>query len=254
MKRAAFAVLAVLVGCFSLQWARARTAEGSPPGDGPHAAVSGSRALTPDLAAILNPKVWHLLNGEARLSEEGGTRAVHLSPIGGNRKGSNVALALVEGVDFAEGAIEIDLKGQGEQQASFLGVAFNVVDEKTHEAVYFRPFNFRSEDPVHRGHAVQYVAWPEHTWERLRQESPGVYETTVDPVPDPADWFSARIEVAREQVRVFVNHADRPCLVVKRLATPGKGRVGLWVDSQESAFAHLRILPDPAAAAERRPR
>gem|GEM_PF-6071604 len=29
-----------------------------------------------------------------------------------------------------------------------------------YEAVYFRPFNFRSSDPVRKGHAVQYVANP----------------------------------------------------------------------------------------------
>lgn len=190
------------------------------------------------------PRVsWSVVNGDSAPSLEDGKRVLRLAPRGGNRKGSNVALALVDGASFAEGAIEVDLEGGGEAQASFLGVAFNVVDEKRYESVYFRPFNFRAGDAEHRGHAVQYVAWPEHTWEALRTRAPGVYEAAIDPVPDPARWFHARIEVGKTKVSVFVDGAAKPCLVVDRLAAAGKGRVGLWVDSQAGAFANLKLLP-----------
>ncbi|HEX6837905.1 MAG TPA: hypothetical protein VF334_15105, partial [Polyangia bacterium] len=111
---------------------------------------------------------WTVINGERDAFRDGDRRALRLAPIGGNRKGSNVALALAGGRDFDTGTIEIDLKGNGDGQASFLGVAFAVADAQRYEAVYFRPFNFRAADAEHRGHAVQYIAWPEHTWERLR--------------------------------------------------------------------------------------
>ena len=94
-------------------------------------------------------------------------------------------MALVKGVDFVEGAIDIDLKGQGREHTSYLGVAFGVEDAKNFEAVYFRPFNFATDDPTHRVHAVQYVAWPDHTWEELRTHTPDVDEATIDPVPIP---------------------------------------------------------------------
>jgi hypothetical protein len=154
-------------------------------------------------------------------------------------------MAFVAGVEFGEGAIEVDLKGNANGQVSFLGVAFNVGDGgKSYEAVYFRPFNFQSEDALHRGHAVQYIAWPEHTWERLRTATPGLYESTVDPAPDPARWFHARVEVAKNKVSVFVDGVTRPCLVVDRLGSGiGRGPVALWVDSQEGTFANLRVLP-----------
>ncbi|HRF46801.1 MAG TPA: hypothetical protein PLC98_04175 [Anaerolineales bacterium] len=37
-------------------------------------------------------------------------------------------------------------------QSNFLGVAFRLVDDQTHDAVYFRPFNFRAEDPDRKSH------------------------------------------------------------------------------------------------------
>ena len=186
---------------------------------------------------------WSVVNGESQAARDGGRRALRLQPIGGNRPGSNVAMALVDERAFATGTIELDLKGNGDAQASFVGVAFAVADAQHYEAVYFRPFNFRAADAAHRGHAVQYVAWPEHTWEKLRNDRPGVYEAALEPPPDPARWFHARVEIDAAQVRVFVDGAARPCLVVDRLGERRSGRVGLWVDSQPGAFANLRVVP-----------
>jgi hypothetical protein len=90
---------------------------------------------------------------------------------------------------------------------------------------------------------VQYVAWPDHTWEKLRKSKPGKFESAVKPVPDPAGWFHARVEVTKKKVRVWVDDAREPCLVVDRLADREKGKVGLFVDSNEGAFRNLKILP-----------
>lgn len=43
-------------------------------------------------------------------------------------------------------------------------------------------------------------------------------------------------------VKVFVDGAAQPTLVVHRLRTTN-GSVGLWVDSQEASFANLQIRP-----------
>ena len=204
---------------------------------------AGERRIAPDLAAIGDRAKWRVVNAEVHVGSEDRTSAVRLYPIGGNRKGSNVGMAFVQGLDFAEGTIDVDLKGLGEERRSFLGIAFGASGETTFEAVYFRPFNFRQADPAHRARAVQYVAWPDDTWEALRARAPGVYEAAIDPAPDPAAWVHARIEVTAKTVRVFVDGAPRPCLVVERLRSPGKGGVGLWVDSNEGWFAHLKISP-----------
>jgi len=153
-------------------------------------------------------------------------------------------LAWLEGFQFSNGVIEIDLKGKNVLQRSFVGVAFHGVDEKTYEAVYFRPFNFKNPDAERRAHAVQYISHPAHSWPKLRSEHPGVYEKPVDPVPDPDGWFHARIVVQKPKVSVFVDDAKQPSLVVEALTDRASGWIGLWVgNTSGGAFANLRVLP-----------
>jgi hypothetical protein len=208
------------------------------------AALLAPAAAVPDLAQIADAQRWTLLNADVHPTVEQQRPVLLMEPSGAataSQAGSNVGLALVGGLDFSEGTIEVDLRGNGEAEASFLGVAFDVADDKTFEAIYFRPFNFKREGDGYRAHAVQYVSWPEHTWEKLRQGHPGVYEATVSPVPDPSGWFHARVEVTRRTVRVWVDDGRAPSLVVDRLGTRARGRVGLWVDSKRGAFRNLRV-------------
>jgi hypothetical protein len=210
---------------------------------GAAASVAREKLITPDLSRIDNAQSWSLINADVGTEKEEGKSVVRLAPKGKVDKGSNVGLVLVEGVEFGEGTLEVDLKGKGKFEASFLGLAFNVTDGKKFEAVYFRPFNFMRDPESFRTHAVQYVAWPEHTWEKLRQATPGKYESRVKPVPDPSGWFHARIEVAKTKVSVWVDDAKEPSLVVDRLVGGEKGKVGLWVDSHDGAFRNLKIVP-----------
>jgi hypothetical protein len=202
--------------------------------------AGGSSAIRPDVTRIDDTTLWRVVNVESHRAIEHDKQVVTLGPVGGNRKGSNVGMAMVAGVTLTEGTIDVDLRGLGETNASFLGIAFGVADPNHYEAIYFRPFRFRAADAVERSHAVQYIAWPEQTWEILRAQSPGVYEAPIAPVPDPAGWFHARIEIGRTAVKVFVDGAVRPTLVVDRLRSENGG-VGLWVDSQEASFANLEI-------------
>jgi hypothetical protein len=202
------------------------------------AVLSAQGSLAPDLARVNDAKSWRVIDADA--SVEG--PVVRLKPRGDPAVGSNIGLALVQNVKFSEGTLQIDLRGNGKQQAGFLGLAFGVADAKTFEAVYFRPFRFADDDPDARSHAVQYVAWPEYTWEKLRKDKPGVYEAAIQPVPDPAGWFHVRIEVTKQKVSVSVDGSTQPCLVVDRLGHR-QGDVGLWVDSMPGAFRDLRIQP-----------
>jgi hypothetical protein len=130
------------------------------------------------------------------------------------------------------------------QQQSFVGVAFHGVDDTTYDAIYFRPFNFRAEDPARRLRAVQYISHPTYTWQKLRAEHPGRYEQPVSPVPDPNAWFHVRVSVAGPKVSVFVNDAREPSLVVDQLSDRKKGLVGLWVGNNSGGdFANLAIIP-----------
>ncbi len=199
--------------------------------------------ITPDLSRIKDAKSWSVINADCTTAMEEGQSVVHMKAKGPPTTGSNIAFALLRGLEFAEGTLEIDVQGRGKWERCFLGVAFNVVDEKTFEAVYFRPFNFLRDPESFRVHGVQYVAWPVHTWEKLRQETPGRYESAVKPIPDPSGWFHARVEVTKRKVRVWVDGAKEPCLVVDRLTGRERGKVGLWVDSHDGAFRNLKIVP-----------
>ncbi len=145
-------------------------------------------------------------------------------------------------MDFSQGTVEFDVRGRDLLQQSFVGLAFHGQDDKTYEAVYFRPFNFRATDPVRRVHAVQYVALPGHPWQKLRTEHPDHYEAALSPAPDPDDWFHVRVEVAGGQVSIFVNGAASPALSVERLGPWTGGRLGLWVGNNSGGdFANLTI-------------
>jgi Domain of Unknown Function (DUF1080) len=209
----------------------------------PMCGAAAENGISPDLSKIKDEKTWNVINADVTAVLDDGKSVVHLKPKGKALTPSDIGLAIVAGLDFAEGTLEVDLKGQGKIERSFVGLAFSVVDGKTFEAVYFRPFNFLRDDKSFRLHGVQYIAWPDSTWEKLRQEKPGVYESAVNPIPDPSEWFHARIEVTKHKVKVWVDDAKTPCLVVDRLSGREQGKLGLFVDSREGAFRDLKILP-----------
>jgi hypothetical protein len=155
---------------------------------------------------------------------------------------AGVGIAWIEDYEFANGVIEFDVRGKNVPQHSFVGVAFHRADGETYDAVYFRPFNFKSEDPERRGHAVQYISQPAFTWQKLRSEHPGAYEQPLQPPPDPDAWSHVRIVVNSPKVSVFVNHAKEPSLSVEQLSSRRKGRIGIWVgDGSGGDFGNLRI-------------
>ena len=150
----------------------------------------------------------------------------------------------IEGVEFGEGTIEVDIRGRDVLQRSFPGVAFHAASDSAYDAVYLRPFNFRATDPVRRVHAVQYISVPGYDWPRLRQERPGEFEKAVEPAPAPDAWVRLRIVVEGSRVSAYVGEGTEPDLVVSKLGTRTRGRVGLWVGTNSDGdFANLRITP-----------
>jgi hypothetical protein len=142
---------------------------------------------------------------------------------------------------FANGRIELDIKGKDEAGKSFVGFAFHGLNDSTYDAVYFRPFNFIN--PERSNHSVQYISHPVFTWYKLREENPGKYENTIKPVPNPEEWFHATIVVEYPIVKVFVNNAEEPSLTVNQLSSRKAGKVGFWVGNiSEGYFKNLKII------------
>lgn len=147
----------------------------------------------------------------------------------------------LNGLILETGTIEFDAKGRSQAQSSFVGVAFRVSSESKFDAVYFRPFNFRADDPARRARAVQYVSEPAWPWERLRAEKPGQFENTVHPAPDGDAWFHAKVAVGRQEVRVWIDGAEHPSLAVNLLSEESRGAVGL-ICIGHGMIANLKIM------------
>ena len=191
-----------------------------------------SFSQTYDLQKLLNEKKLETINVTVTPLTDGSKQGV-----------SSNGIAWLKGITFTSGTIEIDLRGKDVLQKSFLGIAFHGVDTGTYDAIYFRPFNFNSTDPIRKIHAVQYISHPMWPWHKLREERNGIYEKAVTPAPGATDWFHAKIVVSVTTITVYVNNSSTPSLVVEKLNDRKTGLIGIW--SSEGAlpgdFANLVI-------------
>ena len=159
-------------------------------------------------------------------------------------------LAVVEGVEFGSGTIELEVAGQpapGAQGGArgFVGIAWRLRDDnKTYDCFYLRPTNGRAGDQERRNHSVQYISHPEWTWYRFRSETPSKYETYADIVP--GEWIPLKIVVDGEKARLHVNGAEQPTLIVNDVKSgpDASGGVALWLEGSTVAhYRNLRITP-----------
>lgn len=185
-----------------------------------------------------------------------GKQAIHLTEAPGPqgvpleaRNHTAETLAIVNGSEFQDGAVEVDLAGSPAPGAAdaargFIGIAFRVQPQASKfELIYLRPTNGRAQDQLRRNHSTQYVSVPDWPWERTRQETPGLYESHVD--LEPAAWTKVRIEVSGTRANLYVNGAAQPCLIVNDLKLAAvKGAVALWIGpGTDGYFANLRVQP-----------
>jgi hypothetical protein len=124
----------------------------------------------------------------------------------------------------------------------FIGIAFRVQPGASrYECIYLRPTNGRADDQLRRNHTTQYISFPDWPWERLRKDSPGVYESYVD--LQPGEWTKVRIVVKGTDASLFVGAATQPCLLVHDLKLgESTGAVALWIGpGTEGYFRDLKI-------------
>ncbi len=137
-------------------------------------------------------------------------------------------VGILKDVEFDKGIIEVELLGENNPGKSFIGIAFNIQDDRTYEVIYFRPFNFVAEEQIRKEHMVQYIFHPEFTWYKLRDERTGEFEKGISLPPNPDDWFKAIIKIDEKKVEVYVNDISEPVLIVDRLSSPKSNKIGIW--------------------------
>lgn len=194
-------------------------------------------------------RVRTVVNGRAELVEHLGRKALTLVPAAETAGKDLDMLALLDTPAFRDGTLELELSGAPRADApadsrGFVGLAFRTDEHgEGSEVVYLRPTNARCDDQVRRNRSVQYVSHPEYPWHRLRQESPGKYESYVDLVP--GQWTTLRLEVAGTSARLYIDGAAQPCLVVTDLKRGAvEGGIALWAHVEtEAYFGTLTVTP-----------
>ena len=185
-----------------------------------------------------------LRNAKAEVAIHRGSAALKLVP--SNEKTNGGLLALFNGIRFRNGSIDVDVSGTPAKSADesargFIGVVFRAQSTSHFEIIYLRPTNSNADDQLRRNHTTQYSSDPDWPWDRLRKESPGVYESWVDIVA--GEWTHMRIVVHGTDASLYVNGSRNPCLVIHDLKLGGsEGSVGLWMGGgTEGYFRNLKI-------------
>lgn len=155
----------------------------------------------------------------------------------------------VNGINFKNGSIEVKvlsklLKEAPDYARGFIGIAFRINDSNTkYESIYIRPVNARVDDQVRRNHSIQYYAYPDYKFDRLRKESPEKYESYSD--MEMNKWITMKIEVKDAQAKLFLNDNTQPSLIVNDLkhGAANSGSIGLWVEvGTEGFFKDLKVM------------
>lgn len=154
----------------------------------------------------------------------------------------------IKGMDFKNGTIEVKvlsrlLTNAPDWARGFIGLAFRIDDKNAKfESIYIRPTNGRTDNQIRRNHSIQYFAFPDFKFERLRKESPELYESYADMGLN--EWINMKIEVKGKEAKLFLNNEKYPVLIVKdlKLGENTTGCIGLWVGNwTEGFFRDLKV-------------
>jgi len=189
-----------------------------------------------DLQKLVKNKGLEIFNRELSLINESSRVGIRLS------KDYGEGIAWLKGVEFSNGIIEFDARGEDVEGHSFVGIAFHANGNKTFDAIYLRPFRFNETDESLRSHSIQYIALPNFTWQLLREKFPTKFEHTIDPSPDPNSWVHVRIVINGAVVSTYINGNQEPSLVVEKVNQISSGGVGFYVaDTSGGDFANLTM-------------
>ncbi len=193
---------------------------------------------------LLDVSRLELKNTRAEVTRYHGSAAVKLEI---NAEQVSDGYAVIKGSRFHDGTIDLEVagapaKGSQEGARGFIGIHFRIQADGGHwENIYVRPTNGRAADQLRRNHSTQYTSYPDWPWERLRKETPGVYESYVDMVA--GEWTHLRVTVHGTDASLYVGGAAQPCLLVHDLKLGDvEGAVALWIGpGTEGYFRNVNI-------------
>src|SRR6185295_5613963 len=95
------------------------------------------KVLVIDLHKQVATKNIDVFNRELSLINEGSHTGIRLI------KDEGEGVAWLKDIEFSNGILEFDVRGEDVKQHSFVGIAFHGKDNTTFDAIYLRPFQFR---------------------------------------------------------------------------------------------------------------
>ena len=144
-------------------------------------------------------------------------------------------------LDFSNGVIEADVASEliGNAPAyarGFIGLTFRIDSRGRFESIYLRPTNSVCDDQIRRNHSVQYAAYPDYRFDRLRKESPEKYESYAE--LELNRWIHMKIVVDGTRAELYLDHKPHPVLIVTdlKLGAGQSGGVGVWLESGTVAY------------------
>ncbi|MEI9920910.1 MAG: hypothetical protein WDO14_19260 [Bacteroidota bacterium] len=189
------------------------------------------------------------LNGEQVLKVE---RDLNIIPFDAKNLGATVdepSYVKLTDVDLQDGVIEVKMLSKIQDPSpfdaaqGFIGLAFRIAEkDSAYESIYIRPKVARTDSQLGRNHVVQYYSYPNYKFDRLRKDSPGLYETYADVGLN--EWITFRIELEGGKARLFINNQRYASFVVEKMkGTTRNGSVALWVDiGTIGYFKDLKII------------
>ena len=198
--------------------------------------ASAQKKETIDLTKLAKNNGLIVFNRELSTIHEGNRTGIRLS------KDEGEGVVWIKGLEFSNGTIEFDVRGEDVANHSFVGVAFHGKDNATFDAIYLRPFRFRGETKELRDHGIQYISLPEFPWRTLREKYPNKFENSVEPAPDPNAWIRMRVVINDATVSTYINDNPQPSLVIEKVTAQKTGSLGFYVaDTSGGDFANITI-------------
>ncbi|WP_207891716.1 family 16 glycoside hydrolase [Maribacter algicola] len=155
----------------------------------------------------------------------------------------------VKNLDIQNGVFEVKMLSRIQTPSpfkgshGFIGVAFRAnEDNSAYESIYLRPNVGRSDNQFARNHTVQYYAYPDYKFDRLRAESKGEFETYADIGLD--EWITFRVEFKGKEAKLYLNDQEYASFIVNEMkGKTQSGSIALWVDiGTEGYFKDFKIL------------
>jgi hypothetical protein len=154
-------------------------------------------------------------------------------------------------LDFHDGMIEVEVASDLAPDApsyarGFIGLSFRIDSDGRFENIYLRPTNSTADDQVRRNHTIQYAAYPDYRFGRLRKEAPETYETYADIAT--GRWIPMKLVVTGSKALLYLDGSRKAALIVTdlKLGANQRGGVGIWLESGTVAhFRNLQVTPKP---------